>query len=110
VAWQIDRYPLALRGERIQNRAPRAVASAESVDEEKRPALPIANLVHRRRARRLPEFVRDIYCLGPRRDPLASRGKIHFSQIGPGTGASYFFLRAAGCRISPVLSEPHRAE
>jgi hypothetical protein len=37
-----------------------------------------------------PEFVRDIYCPGPRRDPLASRGKIHLSQIGPGTGASYF--------------------
>ena len=37
-----------------------------------------------------PELVRDIYCLGPRRDPLASGGKIHLSQIGPGTGASYF--------------------
>ena len=42
------------------------------------------------RAFHLPELVRDIYCLGPRRDPLASRGKIHLSQIGPGTGASYF--------------------
>ena len=37
-----------------------------------------------------PELMRDIYCLGPRRDPLASGGKIHLSQIGPGTGASYF--------------------
>jgi hypothetical protein len=32
------------------------------------------------------ELVREIYCL----DPLASGGKIHLLQIGPGTGASYF--------------------
>ena len=62
------------------------------------------------RAFHLPELVRDIYCLGPRRDPLASRGQDSSFANRSWDRSQLLFLRVAGCRISPVLSEPHRVE
>jgi hypothetical protein len=47
------------------------------------------------------ESVRDIYALGPTKNPFSSSGRIHLAQIGPGTGSTFFSFEkpAAGSAL-----------